>query len=102
MSNALAIAAVTAALKDLIATGLLGLDLSAIGSVNVSAWVNPLPAASLPSHLRITVDAFRLQRAPFNQDLAGQQRTRQPGFEDWLNQAFNQPLLKVFPVFAFV
>lgn len=37
MSNALAIAAVTAALKDLIATGLLGLDLSAIGSVNVSA-----------------------------------------------------------------
>jgi hypothetical protein len=37
MSNALAIAAVTAALKDLIGTGLLGLDLSAIGSVNVSA-----------------------------------------------------------------
>lgn len=37
MSNALAIAAVTAALKDLIGTGLLGLDLSSIGSINVSA-----------------------------------------------------------------
>lgn len=37
MSNALAIAAVTAALKDLIGAGLLGLDLSSIGSVNVSA-----------------------------------------------------------------
>lgn len=37
MSNALAIAAVTAALKDLIGSGLLGLDLSAIGSVSVSA-----------------------------------------------------------------
>jgi hypothetical protein len=37
MSNALAIAAVTAALKDLIGTGLMGLDLSSIGSINVSA-----------------------------------------------------------------
>ncbi len=37
MSNALAIAAVTAALKDLIGNGLLGLDLSSIGSVTVSA-----------------------------------------------------------------
>lgn len=37
MSNALAIAAVTAGLKDLIGNGLLGLDLSAIGSVSVSA-----------------------------------------------------------------
>jgi hypothetical protein len=37
MSNALAIAAVTAALKDLISAGLLGLDLSAIGNVVVSA-----------------------------------------------------------------
>ncbi|QNH18826.1 hypothetical protein HEP74_04002 [Xanthomonas sp. SS] len=37
MSNALAIAAVTAALKDLLNAGLLGLDLSAIGSVGVSA-----------------------------------------------------------------
>ncbi|MBL0163867.1 MAG: DUF4255 domain-containing protein [Xanthomonadales bacterium] len=37
MSNALAIAAVTAALKDLVGNGLLGLDLSSIGSVTVSA-----------------------------------------------------------------
>lgn len=37
MSNALAIAAVTATLKDLISDGLAGLDLSAIGSVGVSA-----------------------------------------------------------------
>ncbi|MBX9403075.1 DUF4255 domain-containing protein [Lysobacter sp. BMK333-48F3] len=37
MSNALAIGAVTAGLKDLIGNGLLGLDLSAIGSVSVSA-----------------------------------------------------------------
>ena len=37
MSNALAIAAVTAALKDLIGTGLMGLDLSSIGSIGVSA-----------------------------------------------------------------
>ena len=37
MSNALAIAAVTAALKDLIGNGLLSLDLSSIGSVTVSA-----------------------------------------------------------------
>ncbi len=37
MGNALAIAAVTAALKDLIGNGLLGLDLSSIGSVTVSA-----------------------------------------------------------------
>ena len=37
MSNALAIAAVTAALKDLISAGLLGLDLSAIGNVGVGA-----------------------------------------------------------------
>lgn len=37
MSNALAIAAVTAALKDLIGNGLLDLDLSSIGSVTVSA-----------------------------------------------------------------
>jgi len=37
MSNALAIAAVTATLKDLISDSLAGLDLSAIGSVGVSA-----------------------------------------------------------------
>jgi len=37
MSNALAIAAVTAALKDVLNGGLLNLDLSAIGSVSVSA-----------------------------------------------------------------
>ncbi|QQP98132.1 DUF4255 domain-containing protein [Lysobacter enzymogenes] len=37
MSNALAIAAVTASLKDLISDSLIGLDLSSIGSVAVSA-----------------------------------------------------------------
>lgn len=37
MSNALAIAAVTATLKDLISDSLLGLDLSSIGSISVTA-----------------------------------------------------------------
>ncbi|MBO7942558.1 DUF4255 domain-containing protein, partial [Streptomyces sp. S9] len=37
MSNALAIAAVTATLKDLISDSLLGLDLSSIGSITVTA-----------------------------------------------------------------
>lgn len=45
MSNALAIAAVTASLKDLISDSLNGLDLSSIGSVGVSA----LPPDRIPT-----------------------------------------------------
>ena len=66
MSNALAIAAVTAALKDLIGAGLLGLDLSSIGSVNVSARPPDRIATGQtePNQLRIRVGAItRCHRA---------------------------------------